>query len=569
MSMRSALSVVALSLALYAASANAQTYDPAKASPMTLLVAPKDGIAFYDLQKRATQLAFQNPAEAEPLLEQLLREYPRDSETWKLLGLVKRGVNKPAEAAAALEKAYAISGLRREPLPIAAAYLAAGNKAGAMGALRRGVFDDHTIYRQQMYESGALASLRTEPEFATITGHADATGVSRIDGWRRDLDYLYAEALRVSPDYRNGNTPAAFTRAHDDLSKRIPALSREEFIVGLNRMLAILHQGHTGLFEGSGLHHLPVQFYVFPEGIFIVRAANRYQNLVGTRLVSIGKTSADDALRLVNRMLSVDGDFEHLGLGAFIMRKAELLKGSGIDIAVDSVSITVETNEGKRQTVILSGAPEIPASMKLPAPPNVPTPMFLRNVERSKWEQSVPEHNAMYVQFNQVRNDPDETLPAFGVRLWNVLETQKPKNLILDLRHNTGGSTSLYPELLRTVIAYTRVPNRQVYVLIGRSTYSAASNFITDLERLVNPIFVGEPSGECCNLNGDFAQVQLPHIGMSGTISGIRWNLSGDAFDGRREMSPQVPVLLTAAAYFAGGDPALETVFKLIDRANK
>ena len=567
MSVGSARSLIVFCLALNAVAAHAQAYDPDKGSPMQLLVAPQDGVAYYESRKELAQLAFGNAAMAEPRIEQLVRDYPRDAENWMLLGVVKRGVNKPAEAATAFETARAMGG-RSDPMLTAASQVAAGDNAAALATVRRGVFDDRTLYRQQLFDAQPLAPLRANPEFRVVTGRPDTTGVSREEGWRRDLDYLYAEALRVSPDYRNGNAPAAFTRAYQELRKAIPRLSREQFMVGLNRMLATLHQGHTGLFGGGGVHNLPVQFYVFPEGIFIVRAADRYQSLVGTRLVSIGRTSADDALRLVSRMLSVDGDMEYLGLGAFILRKAEYLKGSGIDIAVDSVQITVESPEGQRRTVILSG-PDIQASMKLPAPPRVQPPLFLRNLQESHWEQALPERSALYVQMNQVRNDPAETLPAFGVRLWSVLETQNPRHLILDLRHNTGGTTSLYPELLRTIIAWTRVPDRHVYVLIGRSTYSAAANFITDLERLANPIFVGEASGECCSLNGDFAQVQLPHIGLSGTISGVRWNLSGDVFDRRREISPHVPVQLTAAAYFAGLDPALEAVFALIDRARK
>lgn len=563
------LIVVALCLALNSGPARAQLYDPDKGSPMSLLVAPADGVAYYDLRKRAATLVFDNVAEAEPLAEQLVRDYPRDAENWMLLGQVKRGVNKPAEAAAAFDQARAISGLRREPGPIAAAYVAAGDTKTALGVLRRGVFEDRTIYRQQMFNFAPLAALRSDPEFHTITGHFDTTGVPREEGWRRDLDYLYTEALRVSPDYRNGNAPAAFTRAYDELKMRISTMSRPEFIVGINRMLAALRQGHTGMFVGDGLHQLPVQFYVFPEGIFIVRASAQHQSLVGTRLVSIGRTSAEEALRLVNRMQSVDGDMEYLGLGAALLRTAEFLKGSGIDIDVDAVQITVESAEGQRRTVTMDG-PGIPGSMKLPAPPRVQPPMFLqKHLQENHWEQALPERSAVYVQLNQVLNDKDETLPAFGMRLWNVLEAKKPRNLIVDVRFNTGGSTSLYPELLRTIIAYTREPGRQVYVLIGRNTYSAAGNFITDLERLVTPIFVGEASSECGNLNGDVAQVQLAHSGLRGSISGVRWNLSRDVFDGRREMSPHVPVQLTAAAYFAGQDPALDAVFRLIDRGNK
>ena len=571
MSIGSARSVIAIvfCLALNTAPARAQLYDPEKGSPMSLLVAPKDGVAYYDLRKQAAQLLMRSPAEAEALTELLVRDYPRDAENWMLLGQAKRLVNKFTEAAAAFEKARVISGLRREPMAMASSYVAAGDNKAALEALRRGLFDDRSIHRQQLFGAQALAPLRDDPEFRAITGRPDTTGVSREEGWRRDLDYLYTEALRVSPDYRNGNAPPAFTRAYKELRESIPGLSLEKFIVALNRMLAILHQGHTGLYGGGGVHHLPVQFYVFPEGIFIVRAADRYQSLVGARLVSIGRTPAEEALRLVNRMQSVDGDMEYLGRGATLLRSAEYLRGSGIDIAVDSVQITVESPEGQRRTVTLSG-PGIPGSMKLPAPPRVQPPMFLRkNLQEHHWEQALPERNALYVQFNQVLNDNDETLPAFGVRLWSLLEARKPAHLILDVRFNTGGSTSLYPELLRTIIAYTRVPDRKLYVLIGRNTYSAAGNFITDLERLANPVFVGEASSECCNLNGDVLEVQLPHSGLSGTIAGVRWNLSRDVFDGRREMSPHVPVPLTAAAYFAGRDPALDAVFRLIDREKK
>lgn len=59
----------------------------------------------------------------------------------------------------------------------------------------------------------------------------------------------------------------------------------------------------------------------------------------------------------------------------------------------------------------------------------------------------------------------------------------------------------------------------------------------------------------------------LPFSRIEGEISTVRWNLSQNLFDGRREMSPDVPVQLTAGAYFAGRDPALEAVFRSIQES--
>jgi hypothetical protein len=225
--------------------------------------------------------------------------------------------------------------------------------------------------------------------------------------------------------------------------------------------------------------------------------------------------------------------------------------------------------DGSRRTVAVPTSQERPRDRqdRMVAAPSVAPPLYLSRMNEMHWEQRLPEHDALYVQMNNVLDDPEETLWAFGQRLRRVLGELNPRNLIIDLRHNNGGSTNLYVEFLRSVIAFDAQEGKQVYVLIGRRSYSATGNLITDLERLVDPVFVGEASSECCNLYGDPAHVRLPYSGIEGELTGVKWNLSGNVFDARREMSPDVPVQLTAPAYFAGKDPALEAVFEVIRRS--
>ena len=81
----------------------------------------------------------------------------------------------------------------------------------------------------------------------------------------------------------------------------------------------------------------------------------------------------------------------------------------------------------------------------------------------------MPDVHALYVQVNQILDDPDETLEDFGLRLRKALADDAIQNVILDLRNNNGGNTFDYIELLRTLIGFSQRDGRGLYVIIGRT----------------------------------------------------------------------------------------------------
>jgi tetratricopeptide (TPR) repeat protein len=549
--------------------ARAQWYDPASGqSPMVLMDVPEDGVAYYETKERARVLHDSSKwTEVEPLLEQLVADYPRDPENWTMLGRTRFRLRKFREAAQAWERAGPLTGWDLEfgnGYRAAQAYANAGDRTAALNMLRRMIFQEHGIWRQDLAEWPGFAPLKDNPEFREIIGMADTTGWTRDQGWANDLDFLLHELTRVNPDYRDVPLPAEVTRRYEALKRDIPRLSDEEIFVGMSRMLAPLHQGHVVLWGPPGNRFLPARLYAFPEGIFISESSD--PQLVGSRVVAFGDTPAEEALRRVAELASVDGDMEFLWAVARLA-ETSYLKGLGFTDTADSVRLTLQSRDGRTRTVSVATLATEPEGRqdRLAPPPGVAPPLFLRDivVTQKHWETPLPEHDALYVQVNNLVDEPNETLAQFGRRLWTVLDSVRPKNLILDLRHNNGGTTQLYPELLRTLVAFSRPAGNQVYVLIGRRSYSATGNFVTDLERLVDPIFVGEASSECCNLYGDPTVVTLPYSGVQGELTAVKWQLSTPS-DRRREMSPEVPVQLTAAAYFAGQDPAMDAVFRMI-----
>jgi hypothetical protein len=564
-----ALAFAALAaVASFSGAGGVLAYDAAKDSPFTLLAVPADGSGYFQAREQARRLWRENKAaEAEPLLERLARDYPRDAWNWMTLARVKTRLGKPLDAAIAHERAGNLIGWDAEyPMGyrLAANQLAAGDRRAALATLKWMIVEQGGIHRASLFEWQDFAALREDAEFLALIGHAGTKPAGRDDGWRGDIDYLLAEAKRVNPVYRHRDFPAEVTRRHEALRAEVPGLSDEQLYMGMRRMLAPLRQGHIAFMPPPGSRYLPVRLYAFPEGVFIIEARAPHADLVGARVAALGSLTTEEAWRKLSQARSTDGDMEQ-AWGVFELAATGVLKGLGAIDSQASVELTVQGRDGALRKVTLDTLEAMPPERqdRLVAPPGVAAPVFLRDLEKTFWHMPMRDGAAMYVQVNNIRDMRGETLAQYGRRLWSELEAAKPSAVILDLRHNNGGNTFLYVELLRTLTAFARVPGQRVYALIGRRTYSAAGNLVTDLERLVEPVFAGEASSECCRMHGDPASVVLPFSKIRGELTAVVWNLSSP-MDGRREMSPDLPVQLTAKAYFAGEDPALEAVLRVI-----
>ena len=129
--------------------------------------------------------------------------------------------------------------------------------------------------------------------------------------------------------------------------------------------------------------------------------------------------------------------------------------------------------------------------------------------------------------------------------------------MVVDVRLNPGGDNHTYAPLL--AVLRSKAVNRpgRLVVLISRSTFSAAENFITDLERRTRAVFVGETSGGSPNLYGDVTGVELPAAGLNVDIATRYWQKSFARRHARRDRAQARPCALSSTAFFRGGDPVL------------
>jgi tetratricopeptide (TPR) repeat protein len=413
----------------------------------------------------------------------------------------------------------------------------------------------------------AFAALHDDARFRRLAGMLPDGELSRRDGWEFDLNYLIEEAQRM---HAGPDQPAFSERFEIEaqlLRSRLPGLSDDQALTRMMRLVAVLGDGHSGIygpdadtkldFNGASL---PYKFYEFPEGLYIIDAVGEWAAHAGHRIVRFGELDAASALERMSKYRGVDNPMTWKWMGPqFYIGRLAMLKAIGATRADDSVKITFEAPDGRRfDEQVPGGAHNF--QRKLRPFGDVEPPLYLSRIDTNFWMKPLPEAATLYFQFNRVRDGENETIEAFAGRLHTALQADDVKTLIVDVRHNNGGNNGLVAPLVRTIFAFDVAnPAHRIVVLTGRNTFSAAQNFINRLERWTDAEFAGEPSSSSPNFVGEETNLLLPFSRVRGSISTRYWQDS-DPGDERAWIGMDIPVELSAKDYFAGRDPVLEAV---------
>src|SRR5688572_24127140 len=90
-----------------------------------------------------------------------------------------------------------------------------------------------------------------------------------------DVRELGKSIEMLHPDPFRSVSRRRFEAEVDDLARRAPAISRNELLVGVLRIIALLgpRNGHTGLFPADShtqpLRLYPLRLYHFADGVFV------------------------------------------------------------------------------------------------------------------------------------------------------------------------------------------------------------------------------------------------------------------------------------------------------------
>jgi hypothetical protein len=400
---------------------------------------------------------------------------------------------------------------------------------------------------------------------AAAVGCAAGDAASTVPGAASDVRLLASELERIHPNPYHQISRAEFGRQVDELAARADSLDRDELVVGLMRLLGLLGErdGHSGIYtlheHPRPLHLFALRVYWFSDGLALVDG-DGLDGERGSKLVAIEHVPIEDVVARVAPLVTRDNEWSRRERIPYYLVCAEVLHGLGIGTG-GRATFTFESARGRRDVELqpvsaAQYAGRFPFFWQPPAPPaGAPTPLWVRHRSRAQAVATVQRGRFVYVAYNSTFDSVE--LAARVVRL-----ARKPafRRVILDLRQNGGGNNSKYAALLNALTNRYVVRRSRPVVLTGRTTFSAAGNFVADIERFTRARLVGEPPGGSPNQWGDFAPVLLPNVGLEALVAST---YVGRPDDVRAAIEPHVRVELSTADWLAGRDPAFATALRV------
>lgn len=549
----------------------------------------KNPIEYFNNRTEAIRLTkTEKWQEAIPILENLTNYYQNDSDLFYVLGLSYYQDKQYQNAILALKKTLDLGGTVLSGIPtgsapsndimvkIAEAYAEDSDKNNAMLWLQKG-FVSRYDEKPFIKGSSAFKNFDEDEDFLALFGNDTQKDITREDAWCRDLTYLEKRINELLYVPNQAISKTGLSEEILNIKTTITSLSDEQIVFKIMKLFGALGSGHNVIIPTSpnkgALKKLPIQFYQFNDGLFIVDAEESFEKWIGYKVDFIENMPAEAALLKTNALNARDNDMQILWLGPYYLELPDVLKGLGISEGANQVTMTLSDKKGTSEKVTMhpiswdfSGFPILP---KLKTENQ---PLFLSKTEDYYWSKIVPEQNAIYIQFNLVQQKKELTLLDFNLKLRENIKKSNSQNLILDLRFNSGGDGSLYPPMLKTLIEFEIInPEGKIFVLMGRGTFSAAQNLLTELTKFTNAILVGEPSGSKPSFIGEAGWFKLPYSGLLGIVAS-QYHQTSKAEDYRNWIAPHIPIGLSSTDYFNGNDKALNVIMEVIktsERVNK
>ena len=362
--------------------------------------------------------------------------------------------------------------------------------------------------------------------------------------------------------------------------------------------LALFDNAHTHVSDGR-LNRVPLRFHWFADGLYVVKAREEHESLLGARVVSIEGVDPEQLLRQLRAYIpGVEGWRRYRS--EYLLSAPATLRAIGVSTDPGAIEFEFKRrDEVSIRLALLADATLLPSDSfrefrhVLPKDTSFgtegwlrladrvdPKPLYLREMP-SPYARTWLDKHAEYVRLDSSNDTHEVDLAEFLEQALENIAQHHAKHAIVDLRFCWGGNFMLTRKF-SSDLAKALPRDGKVFIITGPNTFSAGLILAARLKHFAGDraVIVGEPAGDRLQFWAEGFEVTLPRSQVELYLSTAAhdWKEGCKLFDrdcfvlnkfvdvAAGDLTPSVPARNTFADFMAGRDRAMDRIREIIDR---
>lgn len=385
--------------------------------------------------------------------------------------------------------------------------------------------------------------------------------LNRNDRWIEDIDLLALELPKRHKNLFFNKSKEEFFKEIKLLKRKVKDLDEYEIRTNIAKIISSIGDAHT--YITLPVNFLcPIELYWFEDGIYITSTIEEYKEIENCKIIKVNGMHIDEVIMILSSIVSHENKALLKSQLPKYFPAIEFLYGLEIVDTVDSLEITFEDKNKNVKSIEIESLPIREVRKKLKQIDKSTAnkndiPLYRRSPEKYYWFEYLKDFRTVYFKYNACREMESNGVLNFGKELIKFINENLVEKLVIDLRNNSGGDSTLLETFIYDLKTCEKINKRgSLFVIVGRETFSSALLNVFSLKEDTNAIFLGEPTGGKPNCYGEVEKFILKNSGFTVCYSTKYYKIIED--DKLPSFYPEISMELTIENYTNNEDPWLE-----------
>lgn len=364
---------------------------------------------------------------------------------------------------------------------------------------------------------------------------------------------FYKDSLPVKHKNLFAKLPKSeFNAMISRLEAQTTGISAEKFYLEMMKIQAAIGDEHSTIIPPYTTKY-PIKFERFDDGLVVTSTDEANKKLLLAKVIRIGDKTLSEAEKAVSSVI-ISGNIPYFNIAeASYLASPGLIYALELSQYLDNVKLELLGPNGEILKAKLEAIPKNKQVDMVFAP--VYGSLLANTHQDNYWY--IMEKGNLYFNYNKCGDDLKKPFNAFNDQLFKEIEKQKPKRIIIDLRMNGGGNSSVLEPFIEKIKNSDLNKKGRIFVLVGRATFSSAIMNAIKLKKETKAILVGQTTAGTINHYGEVRAFTLPNTKLQINYSTRYWE-NWKGHDG--PLVPEIKMERNLSDLLKGNDKTLNYV---------